>query len=203
MAGDGDPVKAVDNPNPYEVKMLAIGIYQICVNYHGIAHTHLDSLAHINDNGVFYNGYKPDPEEVMKQVHSRNSIHNVKDGIFTRGILIDIPRLKGVAYLEPGTAIYAEDLEAWEKKASVKVSAGDALFVRTGVWTRRKATGPMASRPGGRRQVGWARSIGYPLAEAARNRHIGQRPSAICVPLESPRGGSRLRVAALGCAPVR
>jgi len=142
MAGDADTVKAVDNANPYELKMLTIGSDEIAVNYHGIAHTHLDSLAHINDNGVFYNGYKPDADKVLKQGHERNSIHNVKNGIFTRGILIDIPRLKGVPYLEPGTPIYVEDLEAWEKKAGVKVSAGDALFVRTGVWARRKALGP-------------------------------------------------------------
>ena len=140
MAGDADTVKAVDNPNPYELKMLTIGSDQIAVNYHGIAHTHLDSLAHINDNGVFFNGYKPDADTVLKQGHAKNSIHNVKNGIFTRGVLIDIPRLKGVPYLEPGTSIYVEDLEAWEKKAGVKVSAGDALFVR--VWARRKAVGP-------------------------------------------------------------
>ena len=36
------------------------------MSYHGIAHTHLDSLAHINENGVFYNGYKPDAEAVRQ-----------------------------------------------------------------------------------------------------------------------------------------
>jgi kynurenine formamidase len=142
MASDADTVKAVDNPNPFELKMLTIGSDEIAVNYHGIAHTHLDSLAHINDKGVFFNGYKPDSAQVLKQGHERNSIHNVKNGIFTRGILIDVPRLKGVLYLEPGTHIYAEDLEAWEKKAGVKAGSGDALFVRTGVWARRKAQGP-------------------------------------------------------------
>jgi kynurenine formamidase len=142
LAGDADTVQAVDNPNPYDVKLLAIGNDRIGVAYHGIAHTHLDSLAHINDNGVFYNGYKPDADSVLKGGHAKNSIHNVKNGIFTRGILIDIPRLKGVSYLEPGTPIYVEDLEAWEKQAGVKVSAGDALFVRTGVWARRKEVGP-------------------------------------------------------------
>jgi kynurenine formamidase len=142
LAADADTTRAVDNPNPYELTMLGIGSDRIGVNYHGIAHTHLDSLAHINANGVFYNGYTPDPDAVMKQGHARNSIHNVKNGIFTRGILIDIPRLKGLPYLEPGTPIYVEDLEAWEKKAGVKVSAGDALFVRTGVWARRKTAGP-------------------------------------------------------------
>jgi kynurenine formamidase len=142
LAADADTVKAVDNPNPYEVTMQGIGSDRIAINYHGIAHTHLDSLAHINEQGVFYNGYKPDAESVVKDRHARNSIHNVKDGVFTRGVLLDIPRLKGVPYLEPGTPIYVEDLEAWEKQAGVKVSPGDALLVRTGVWARRKAIGP-------------------------------------------------------------
>ena len=53
MAGDADTVKAVDNANPYELKMLTIGSDEIAVNYHGIAHTHLDSLAHINDTASF------------------------------------------------------------------------------------------------------------------------------------------------------
>jgi kynurenine formamidase len=160
LAADTDTVKAVDNPNPYEVKMLSIGMDQIAVAYHGITHTHLDSLAHINDNGVFYNGYKPDADTVLKQRHSKNSIHNVKNGIFTRGVLIDIPRLKGVPYLEPGTPIYVEDLEAWEKKAGVKVGAGDALFVRTGVWARRKAVGPwLRGRAEGGRSAGLDPSV--------------------------------------------
>jgi kynurenine formamidase len=160
MAGDLDTVKAVDNPSPFGFKMLTIGTDEISANYHGIAHTHLDSLAHINDNGVFFNGYKPDADTVMKQGHAKNSIHNLKNGIFTRGILIDIPRLKGVPYLEPGTPIYVEDLEAWEKKAGVKVSAGDALFVRTGVWARRKALGPwLRGRAEGGRDAGLDPSV--------------------------------------------
>ncbi len=160
LASDADTVKAVDNANPYEHTMNNIGSDRIAVNYHGITHTHLDSLAHVNANGVFYNGYTPDRDTVMKQGHERNSIHNVKSGVFTRGILIDIPRLKGVPYLEPGTPIYVEDLEAWEKQAGVKVSAGDALFVRTGVWARRKALGPwLRGRAEGGRSAGLDPSV--------------------------------------------
>src|SRR5688500_14888419 len=95
LAADVDTVKAVDNPNPYEHTMLAIGSDRIAVSYHGIAHTHLDSLAHIHENGVFYNGYAPEAEATVKNGHARNSIHNLKNGIVTRGVLIDIPRLKG------------------------------------------------------------------------------------------------------------
>src|SRR3989442_11205865 len=151
LALDADKVKAIDNPNPYEHRMTAIGSDYVGVAAHGWAHTHLDSLAHVNYNGVFYNGYTPDPETVKRENgHARNSIHNLKNGIFTRGILVDIPRMKGVPYLEPGTPIYVEDIEAWEKQAGVKVGAGDALFVRTGVWPRRKVEGPWVRGRAGR-----------------------------------------------------
>jgi kynurenine formamidase len=160
LSADADTVQAVDNPSPYEVRMQGIGGDSIAVSYHGIAHTHLDSLAHINDNGVFYNGYRPDPAVVARERHARNSIHNVKGGIFTRAVLIDVARLKGVPYLEPGTPIYVEDLEAWEKRAGVRVGPGDALFIRTGVWARRKAEGPwLRGRAEGGRSAGLDPSV--------------------------------------------
>ena len=137
-----DTEKAIDNPDPFEHRMLEIGADRMGVVPHGVAHTHLDSLAHINFNGVFYNGYTPDAASVMKRGHTRNSIVNLKNGIFTRGVLVDLPRLKGVPYLEPGTPIYAHDIEAWEKMAGVKIGSGDAVFLRTGRWARRAALGP-------------------------------------------------------------
>jgi kynurenine formamidase len=90
---------------------------------------------------------------VMKNGHTRNSIINLKSGIFTRGVLVDLPLLKGVPYLEPGTPITAQDMAAWEKFANVKIGAGDALFLRTGRWARRAKLGPFdtnrtASRSG-------------------------------------------------------
>ena len=143
LARDVDTEKAIDNPQPDERQMLAIGSDRFGVAFHGVAHTHLDSLAHINYDGVFYNGYKPDPAAVMKaNGHARNSIVNLKNGIFTRGVLIDIPRMKGVRYLEPGTVITRDDVEAFEKFAGLKVTAGDAVFIRTGRWARRAAVGP-------------------------------------------------------------
>ena len=100
LAHDPDTVKAVDNPEPYEHQMRGIALDRWGVSYHGVAHTHLDALAHVNENGVFYNGYKPDPAEVKQaNRHFKNSIHNLKNGVFTRGVLIDLPRLKGVPYL--------------------------------------------------------------------------------------------------------
>jgi kynurenine formamidase len=88
-----------------------------------------------------YNGYRRQETLTLEGGATKNSVINFKDGVFTRAILMDIPRLKGVPYLEPGTAIYAEDLEAWEARAGVRVSAGDAVFIRTGRWTRRAKLG--------------------------------------------------------------
>ena len=183
--------------------MQAIGSDRIGVNYHGIAHTHLDSLAHIHESGVFYNGYTPDAQAVLKEGHAQNSIHNVKNGILTRGVLIDIPRLKGVPYLEPGTPIYVEDLEAWEKKAGVRVSAGDALFVRTGVWARRKAVGPWLR---GRAEGGASAGLHPSVIPWLKQRDIAlarQRPPAVRVAVEPPRRGARLRPGPSGRASFR
>ena len=70
------------------------------------------------------------------------SILNLKNGVVTRGVLYDIPRLKGVPYLEPGARITVEDLEAWEEHAGVQVGPGDAMLIRWGRWAREEALGP-------------------------------------------------------------
>jgi kynurenine formamidase len=76
------------------------------------------------------------------------SIGVYKDGFITRGVLIDIPRLKGLEYLEPGTPIYPEDLDAWVKKVNVKVEPGDLVMIRTGRWARRDAKGAWPNSEG-------------------------------------------------------
>src|SRR5437762_8873365 len=82
------------------------------------------------------------PQNLDENGCKANAIDRMGPGIFTRGVLIDIPLMKGVPYLEPGTPIYTSDLEAWEKYAGVKIGSGDAVFVRTGRWARRAKEGP-------------------------------------------------------------
>ena len=90
--------------------------------------THLDALCHDSANGKLYNGYPL--ETVSQEVGcTRLGLDNVKEGIVTRGILIDMTRLKSVSSREPGTRVYVDDIEAWEKQTGLKVSPGDALFV--------------------------------------------------------------------------
>src|SRR5262249_970116 len=81
-------------------------------------------------------------EIVTERGAGKLAITAFKNGIVTRGILMDIPRLKGVDYLEPGSPIYPEDLDVWEKKARIKVGSGDVVFIRTGRWALRAAKGP-------------------------------------------------------------
>lgn len=148
LARDSATEKDIDNATPYEDVMIHDGSDRtsasdrISVQFHGLAHTHLDSLAHHFMDDKMYNGYPRKDYVTMRGGATKNSIINIKDGVFTRGILMDIPRLKGVPYLEPGTPIFVEDLEAWEKQAGVKVSAGDAVFIRTGRWILRAKAGP-------------------------------------------------------------
>jgi len=146
LARDADKVKAIDNPWPYEHTMLRTGqdegdsvMDTYTVSYHGLSHTHLDALCHNFYQGKMYNGFPQ--EEVTEDGCPREGIEILKDGVFTRGILMDIASLKGVPYLEPGTAIYASDLEAWEERTGIRVSSGDVVFVRTGRWARQAKLG--------------------------------------------------------------
>ena len=134
--------QAPDNPNPFNHTMnrgLTTDTYS--VSYHGYAHSHIDALCHFLYKDQTYNGYAKAEVNTDKGC-TKLGIDNLKSGIITRGVLFDIPRLKNVEYLEPGTPIYAEDLDAWEKKTGIKVTAGDAILVRTGRWARRAKLGP-------------------------------------------------------------
>jgi len=104
-------------------------------DYHGYLLTHLDALCHLFHGGKLYNDVSR--ERVTDKGAERLSVINMKNGLFTRGVLMDMPRLLGVKYLDGGRAIYPEDLEAWEKKAGVNVQSGDAIIIRTGSWARR------------------------------------------------------------------
>jgi kynurenine formamidase len=92
--------------------------------------TQWDALAHIFFDGKMYNDRPP------QLVHSggaeKNSITVLRDKIATRGVLLDMPRLAGVDWLEPGHAIYPEELDAAAKAENVRIERGDIVLVRTG-----------------------------------------------------------------------
>lgn len=137
-----------DGSEDFEHKMVSTGLQEgsdsaadrYGVTYHGYSQTHLDALCHLFYKGHMFNGISE--REVTDKGAGRLSVILMKNGLFTRGVLMDIPRLVGVEYLPGKRAITPEELDAWEKKAGTKVGSGDAIFIRTGRWTRQAQHGP-------------------------------------------------------------
>lgn len=92
--------------------------------------TQWDSLAHVHYDGQLYNGF---PAATTTSAGAgRNGIDKVGAGVVSRGVLLDVARLRGVPRLAPGTAITPDDLDAAARAQGVTVERGDVLLVRTG-----------------------------------------------------------------------
>jgi len=100
----------------------------------------MDALCHFFHQGKMFNGFPK--EEVTASGARKLGVQAMRDGIFGRAILMDIPRLKDMDYLEPGTPIFPSDLQTWERRSRIKVRPGDIVLIRTGRWARRAAKGP-------------------------------------------------------------
>jgi kynurenine formamidase len=121
----------------------------ICVSFHGNYTTHFDALSHFVFNGHIYNGFPA--SSITAWGAEKNDVMPFKNGLVTRGVLIDWPRFKNVPYMGDEEAIYAEELDGWEKKSGVKIETGDCVLLRTGRWKRVAEKGPLdlnASAPG-------------------------------------------------------
>lgn len=146
MAHDAIKVEQ-DGSSPFEHKMLpesfepdATGATDMfSVSYHGFTTTHMDALCYFFYKGTMYNGFSK--EEITKSGAGKLSINTLKNGIFTRALLMDMPQLWDLEYLPGDRAIYPEDLEVWEKKTGSQVGSGDAILIRTGRWARQRVEG--------------------------------------------------------------
>jgi kynurenine formamidase len=112
---------------------------QTTIAPHGFATSHMDALCHVFWNKQMYNGY---PAAAMASSGAeKNAIDVARDGVVSRGVLLDIPRLHGRDFLDKGEAIMVEDLEAAEARQGVRVEEGDILLVRTGRHKRESVEG--------------------------------------------------------------
>jgi kynurenine formamidase len=94
--------------------------------------TQWDALGHVYYDGLLYNGCKA-CDVLSVNGATKNSIeHLATPGLMSRGILLDIARLKGVETLPKSYAITVDDLNAACSKQGVKVESGDIVLVRTG-----------------------------------------------------------------------
>ena len=91
------------------------------VSYHGLTITHLDSLCHQFWNGKMYNG-KAASLVTSAEKATAGAIDNAKNGVITRGVLLDIAAVKGKDWLDAGEPVFTADLEA------ARGSAGRARY---------------------------------------------------------------------------
>ncbi|HXZ84509.1 MAG TPA: cyclase family protein, partial [Myxococcota bacterium] len=129
---------SVENPNPVQHHMIGTctegwGGDYFALAPHGFATSHIDALCHIFHEGKLYNGYPI--ERVTAHGALELGIHELKDGVVSRGVLLDVPASRGLPFLE-----------AAEARGGVRVESGDVLLVRTGRWALREARGPWDPR---------------------------------------------------------
>jgi len=151
LAAPVEDVAAMDNPDPAEHQMvgpvgadagrgLSFSMDRIAMNIHGNADTHVDALCHVIFDGELYNGVPADT--VTEGGAAELSIAVAADGIVGRGVLLDVPRSRGVPWLEPGDHVTEADLLAAERDQGVRVGRGDIVLVRVGHRRRRAERGP-------------------------------------------------------------
>jgi kynurenine formamidase len=142
---------AADNPDPARHQMkgplgadagpgLAFSMDRISMNIHGNADSHVDALCHVIFDGKLYNGVPA--ETVTTTGAGELSIDLAAGGIVGRGVLLDVPRSRGLPWLEPGDHVTAADVLAAERDQQVRIGQGDIVLVRVGHRRRRDEQGP-------------------------------------------------------------
>ncbi|WP_432144750.1 cyclase family protein [Streptomyces sp. bgisy084] len=150
LAAPVETLPGPDNPEPARHRMsgqpaedVPDGLHfardSFAMNVHGDADSHIDALCHVIYNGTLHGGVAA--SSVTADGATTLSIEAARDGIVGRGVLLDIPRLRGVRWLEPGDHVTADDLTAAETAQRVRVTEGDLLFVRVGHRRRRAELG--------------------------------------------------------------
>jgi kynurenine formamidase len=151
LAAPIESLTAPDNPdpavhqmtNPADAPARDSGLFfatdRLAMNIHGDADSHIDALCHVMFDGKLYNGI--DAQTVTAAGATELSIDVAAQGIVGRGLLLDIPRLRGVPWLEPGDHVTTDDLLAAESAQADRIQQGDLLFVRVGHRARRRTLG--------------------------------------------------------------
>ncbi|MFJ8819587.1 cyclase family protein [Amycolatopsis thermoflava] len=111
---------------------------------HGPGTTHLDALCHVSLDGRLYNGQ---PASVVGPDGARAlTVGTAADGITTRGVLVDVPALRGAPYVDPDQPVTAAELDAALARQGSGMRPGDALVLFVGRQARRDAEGPGCER---------------------------------------------------------
>jgi kynurenine formamidase len=108
---------------------------------HGFGITHLDALGHVAFGESVYNG-RAAAEVITEDGLAFGSIAAARNGIVTRGVLLDVAAVRRQDYLEPGELVEPEHLEEAADLAGVAVEPGDGILIRVGLGLRVERQGP-------------------------------------------------------------
>jgi kynurenine formamidase len=130
-----------------EVRLGAVREYTAFIA-HG-SNTHLDGLAHINWDGMNYNGFPATATNTIGGA-TKLSVHHAKEGIISRGVLLDVPSLLGMEWLPAEYQVSREELDAAAERQGLEVREGDVVLLYTGNFKRIAAEGlhPEHHHPG-------------------------------------------------------
>jgi kynurenine formamidase len=95
--------------------------------------THMDGLNHLQRGDRTYNGYRL--ADIVEDFGTNKLGIESLPQVVTRGLLLDITKVRGVERLEPGDVITVADAEAALDAAGLVVTPGDAVLFHTG-WGR-------------------------------------------------------------------
>lgn len=147
LARDLNTTQSSTNPSPVRHTMCYQSHYPIgavdalTLDMHGFALTHLDAIAHVYRGQDIYNK-RTAAEVALPSGLTFGDMLAQKDGIFTRGVLLNIAAARGTDWLTPDEGVYAADLDAAERRQGIRVESGDCIFVYTGLQKREAAEGP-------------------------------------------------------------
>lgn len=143
---DHTPFYHHDPDNPLHAPASAGERLSLEVHQHKL--THLDSVSHIGSHaGCVYNDRPFDDVATVRGV-AHGSIFAQRDGIVSRGVLLDLASALGVDWLEPTHEIRVADALAAEELAQTRVESGDVLVIRSGADARAAAEGATPFSPG-------------------------------------------------------
>lgn len=120
--------------------------------FHGVRITHLDALSHEAWDGHLYNGV-PATAVTTHEGATQHDVVNARQGVFTRTVLLDIARFRGVPWLPHGEAVTRDEVEDVLTSTGTVIGPGDGLLLRTGHPALIAAQGPVDHRGVGR--AGW------------------------------------------------
>jgi kynurenine formamidase len=151
VAGPDNPSQATllvvqGHDVPVDASKVRFGLDWLGMAAHGDCHTHVDALCHISYDGLTYNGRAAN-EVLRTNGATEQDIAVYHQGVVGRGVLLDIPKHRDVAWLEPGEVVRRVELEECAAREGVEIGEGDILVFRTGHHRRRLELGPWDNSP--------------------------------------------------------